>query len=126
MPNSIFTKNIENTNVLLVPTGNNVARYGDTNPFSQAKHATIVKITKKFVVFTFEKSTFEQKKRIAEYAHNELKGDNSGYIVYLNQKELDDAIVLSKVQNKFRGHATLTNMTPEQAIAIAEIMEFDF
>jgi hypothetical protein len=126
MLNSIFTKKIEKTNVILIPTGNNIARYGDTNPFSQAENATIVKVTKKFVVFTFENSTFEQKKRISEHSYNELKGDNSGYIVYLNQKELNDAIVLSKVQNKFRDHSTLTDMTPEQAVAIADIMKFDF
>lgn len=120
-----FSKDLEGQNVFLVPTGNNVARYGNRCPFSQSIEVTIVKVTSKFVTFSTDGSRHETKYRINDCRENWLNQSNSGYEVYLTKEALDAYFVKTKVQNKLRNFGVINDMTPEQAAGIAKVMGWE-
>lgn len=117
---TIFNKALEGKEVILVPTGNNVARGDDAgSPMDQATKGFIVKVAKVFVTINVGgNSGYERKLRINDCLPNYASSNNSGYEFFLSDEAFEGEKLLLKVERALRD----VNLTQEQAAGIAQVM----
>jgi hypothetical protein len=124
MSTPFFTKDLENTVIHLVPTGNNVRRGKEAGgAFNQVVEATIIKVTKVNVMLKVNNSNYETKHRIHDcHLNNISAGLNSGHECYLSNQDVEDEKLRLDVERKLR--QMNFELTAEQAKEISKIMKW--